>query len=62
MTFQEAIKAIHQAAWDLNYNDWCKRAGFAENDYSIEKWQQWHKLNEALAAFDLNTLERIVTS
>lgn len=58
-TFAEAIQAISQSWWDINYTEFCRRADWREDEYSESKWQQWQALNRALQAFDPATLARI---
>lgn len=52
--------AIGRAWWDINYHEFCRRAGWREDDYADDKWQQWQALYHALSAFDSDTLDRIV--
>jgi len=52
--------AIGNAYWDIDYREFCRRAGWAEDSYSEGKWAQWLKLVECVKAFDADTLERIV--
>jgi hypothetical protein len=60
MTFAEWKAAIGAAYWDINYPEFCRRAGFAEDSYSDAKWHTWLALAACLAEFDNATLERIV--
>jgi len=60
MTFAEWMTAIAQTYWDINYPEFCRRAGFSEDDYSDDKWHTWLALAKCLKAFDAGTLERIV--
>lgn len=52
--------AVGNAHWDINYEEFCRRAGFAQDSYAEEKWRQWVALAFALNAFDTSTLERII--
>jgi len=60
MTLAGWKTAIGNAHWDIDYAEFCRRAGFAEDNYSDTKWEQWLALVKLLAAFDADTLERIV--
>jgi hypothetical protein len=59
--FEKFMQAIAQAQWDLNYSQFCIRAGFSYDDYSEGKWREFQTLAESLAKFDPRTLERICT-
>ena len=62
MTLKELKTLIGNAHWDLNYAEFCRRAGFEEDSYAEEKWEQWQELARSLAAFDAATLSRIVAA
>ena len=55
----EAKQAILNAHWDINFTEFCQRAGFAEDNYAEGKWDEWQKLAQALNAFDDATLARL---
>lgn len=59
-TFPQWLTAIANAYWDINFTEFCRRAGFAEDDYAEEKWAAWLRLAADLKKFDAATLERIV--
>lgn len=60
MKFSEWMTAIANAYWDINFEEFCKRAGFTQDSYAEEKWVKWQALADSLNAFDTNTLGRIV--
>jgi hypothetical protein len=46
----------------MNFYEFCRRAGFLPNDYAKSKWAQWQSLSNIFAAFDDETLEKILGS
>jgi hypothetical protein len=54
------VRAVHGTWYDLDYHEFCARAGFAEDTYAEEKWRAWQQIHEGLAAFDRDTFSRIV--
>ena len=55
----EAKQAILNAHWDINFTEFCRRAGFSEDDYAEDKWLEWQRLAGALNSFDDATLARL---
>lgn len=60
MTFKEWIQAVLDTHWAINYEEFCRRAGFRQDSYAEEKWTQWQVIAASLNAFDSNTLSKIV--
>jgi hypothetical protein len=57
--FQERVSS---AAWNLDFFQFCQRAGFdPEQDYAKKKWMAIRALSSNLAKFDAATLEKIIT-
>lgn len=59
---KELQKRIATAAWNLNFHQFCERAGFdPRHRHAEEKWFQWRALADSLNAFDAETLKKIIT-
>jgi hypothetical protein len=57
--FQERIGS---AAWNLDFFQFCQRAGFdPKHDHAKEKWTAFRALSSNLSKFDAATLEKIIT-
>ena len=70
MDFKQLQVAVANLSWNMNFYDFCQEIlrkknwtnEQLENDnYCLEKWKQWQKLNSTLHFFDDETLERIVS-
>lgn len=56
-SFRQRLRAAYS---HMNFHSFCCRAGFLPDDYARSKWAEWQTLSNAFAAFDDDTLEKIL--
>lgn len=59
-TIQRLSEAVATFCWNTDYLTFCSKAGFHDDTYTRFKWRQLQQLNHALAAFDPQTLAKIL--
>lgn len=55
--FRERLRTAYS---NMDFHGFCRRAGFLPNDYAKGKWAEWQTLSNVFAAFDDETLEKIL--
>lgn len=69
MDFKNLQIAVANLSWNMNFYRFCREILKKENwtneqlendNFCLEKWKNWQKLNSALHFFDDETLEQIV--
>jgi hypothetical protein len=57
---RSAFESLGQAAYNMNYADFREALGLWDDDYGIDKYQQFKAIGKAMCAFSDTTLASLV--
>jgi hypothetical protein len=60
MATETVVRSISSFLWTADYHKFCEVLNWPENNYSLQKWDDFRELCKKLDQFDIATLAMLV--